>query len=555
MKHLELFARVACLALMPSLASAQGILQRFPGHGDVVAGVGDLDGDGHPEVLVGRTGLSGNTGEVQLVSILDGSILRTHPGSVINDGFAAAVARLGDVDNDGVGDYAISTTAGLAPAVRVYSGSSGALLRAILPPAGSGPFGSVLDAEGDVDGDQVRDLLITSTATIAGALPAVRLYSGQSGALLRTHFGASAQDVDFGAAIKILGDVDGDGRDDYAIGNPRGNTTRKGDVQVFSGATGALRYTLNRPGTLMDAFGTSISAQGDVNGDGHADLIVGSPLESTLPLTLGVIHVLSGFEGRSLQRMAYQGTCGMGSSVLGIADYDGDGTDDLLGFAPAYFSGDLIKNRNQIFVFSGSMGAVVASVDGYPYPAYAVRIVVSAGDLNSDGHDDWLVDSPGLSTPRPGTAVIRYGWAPQTSEYWPVSCSNGAPNSLGCFPVLDWSSASSMSVGPEPRVTATKLISNTVGLFLWGSTQANLPFSGGSLCVGAPVSRTPATAAGGSNGTCTGSTSFTFPRSLLLSHGLTVGSQLVVQSWSRDQGFPPPQNRSLTSAVAFTLWP
>src|SRR5688572_23385223 len=170
MKHLDLVAGVAILALTSSFASAQGILQRFPDHGDVVAGVGDLDGDGHPEVLAGRTGNFGHAGDVQLISVLDGSIFRTHPGSAINDGFASAVARLGDVDNDGVGDYAISTSAGLAPGVRVHSGASGAVLRTILPPAGSGPFGTVLDAEGDVDGDQVRDLLITSAATTAGAL-------------------------------------------------------------------------------------------------------------------------------------------------------------------------------------------------------------------------------------------------------------------------------------------------------------------------------------------------------------------------------------------------
>ncbi|HUR29089.1 MAG TPA: hypothetical protein VM509_12945, partial [Planctomycetota bacterium] len=94
MKHPELLAGVAFAALIPSLASAQAILQRFPDHGDVAAGVGDLDGDGQPEVLFGRTGRFGHAGEVQLVSIKDGSLLRTHTGVAVDDGFATAVARL-----------------------------------------------------------------------------------------------------------------------------------------------------------------------------------------------------------------------------------------------------------------------------------------------------------------------------------------------------------------------------------------------------------------------------------------------------------------------------
>ncbi|HTF89058.1 MAG TPA: integrin alpha [Planctomycetota bacterium] len=554
MKHLELCAGVAFVALIPSFASAQGILQRFDDHPDVVAGVGDLDGDGHPEVLVGRTGRFGRTGEVQVVSVLNGSVFRTHPGSAIDDGFATAGARLGDVDGDGIGDYAISTTAGLTPAVRVHSGANGAVLRTILPPAGSGPFGTVLDAEGDVDGDLVHDLLITSAATTAGALPAVRLYSGSSGALLRTHSGASVQEGDFGRAVKILGDVDGDGRDDYAIGNSRRLTTGKGEVQVYSGASGALRYTLNRPGSNPDRFGTAISGSRDVNGDGFADLLVGAPYEGTMAYTTGMVRLYSGFDGRVLLRMTAQGSFEFGQSVLGIADYDGDGVDDILGFSPAVYHGDVIKNENRAFVFSGSTGTMLDMVLGYPYVEFGgPGPVVSAGDLNSDGQEDWLVG--GFGNPGRSTAVIRHAAVPLTSSYWPSGCSNGWSNSLGCFPLLDWSTASSLSVGAEPRVTATKLIPNTVGLFLWGSTQANLPFNGQSLCVGPPVSRTPAAATGGTNGTCTGSTSFTFPRSLLLSHGLTVGSQLVVQSWSRDQGFPAPQNRSLTSGVAFTLWP
>jgi hypothetical protein len=373
----QLLALLGLTTLLNLPASAQGILDRYPELGNVVGGVGDLDGDGHPEILVGRTSGFGAAGEIRLVSVVDGSTLRSHFGAADDDGFGRAIAVHGDIDADGVGDYAISTTAGVSPGVRLHSGASGAVIRTLTPPLGTGLFGTVMSADGDVDGDSVRDLMVTSAGGASGP-PAVWLFPGRTGNLIRSHSSGIAQDLDFGCALSILGDTDGDGRGDYAIGNSRAQTSGDGEVRVYSGASGGLLYTLIRPAAFASELGASISPIGDVNGDGHADLVVGAPSESHLYFLQGMLFVYSGFDGSLLVRSHSQQAFDFGLSVLSIADYDGDGTRDILGFGSSVFVGGVINNRNTIQVISGRTGNTIDWVFGWPVEHGGQGPVVSA---------------------------------------------------------------------------------------------------------------------------------------------------------------------------------
>jgi hypothetical protein len=85
------------------------------------------------------------------------------------------------------------------------------------------------------------------------------------------------------------------------------------------------------------------------------------------------------------------------------------------------------------------------------------------------------------------------------------------------------------------------------------------PFAGGILCLQAPIRRTPPQSSGGSTvgSDCTGV--FVFDFNAWIASGadpaLVAGVSVWTQYWSRDPGFPPPANASLTDAATFVVWP
>ncbi len=164
-------------------------------------------------------------------------------------------------------------------------------------------FGAAL-ASGDFDGDRWPDLAVgvpgeaIGTASAAGA---VNVLYGVSTGLIATGSQLWHQNVSgiastavageqFGYALAI-GDFDGDGRDDLAIGAPFDDTSGAagGAVHVLYGtalglsATGSQLWsqaTAGIPGSVEDGddFGAAL-ATGDFDGDGYADLVVGAPGE------------------------------------------------------------------------------------------------------------------------------------------------------------------------------------------------------------------------------------------------------------------------------------
>ncbi|MGH7313988.1 MAG: integrin alpha, partial [Candidatus Rokuibacteriota bacterium] len=86
----------------------------------------------------------------------------------------------------------------------------------------------------------------------------------------------------FGFALTSLGDVDGDGAPDFAVGAPNQNVganVAQGQVLVVSGVSGTILHTLNDPDPQASAsFGRALAGTGDVNGDGIPDVAVGAPM-------------------------------------------------------------------------------------------------------------------------------------------------------------------------------------------------------------------------------------------------------------------------------------
>lgn len=170
----------------------------------------------------------------------------------------------GDVDADGRADIIVGTDSGTQALVRVFSGRTGTLLRSISPFVAF--RGGVRVAAGDVNGDGRAEVIV---AAGAGSVPIVKAYIGLTGGLLWAFNGMDS--TYRGGVFVTAADVDGDGRADLVIGSGRGDQSR---VRVFSGFNRGL---LQQFVALEPAYTGGIRvALLDTNGDGRADFVLGN---------------------------------------------------------------------------------------------------------------------------------------------------------------------------------------------------------------------------------------------------------------------------------------
>jgi hypothetical protein len=188
--------------------------------------------------------------------------------------------------------------------VYVFSGATSDTLYTLssLEPRTQGHFGYQVGALGDADGDGMPDLAVGAPGE--GTSGRVYVFSGATSDTLYTlvHPTGSTQAA-FGFAVVGAGDVDGDGRGDVIVGveadgPPNAPTDLSGRAYVFSGADGVLGATLLSPNAESGGhFGNAVAALGDVDGDGRADVIVGAVLEEQdlSPEGAGRVYLFSGF--------------------------------------------------------------------------------------------------------------------------------------------------------------------------------------------------------------------------------------------------------------------
>ncbi|MCA8975386.1 MAG: VCBS repeat-containing protein, partial [Planctomycetes bacterium] len=189
--------------------------------GQIAIGLDDPNGDGTTRLAISapQGSIAGRTrcGVVRVID-LAGRIVREHAGRRSIDAYGRSLARLGDLDGDGVEDFAIGTECELPPLyAEVRSGRTGDLLFAV--EAADFRVGSATVAAcGDADGDGVPDLLVAFGTLVPWQPPGgrVELVSGRSGATLRT-FTAGAPRDGFGTDVTVLGDLDGDGMAEFVV--------------------------------------------------------------------------------------------------------------------------------------------------------------------------------------------------------------------------------------------------------------------------------------------------------------------------------------------------
>ena len=166
----------------------------------------------------------------------------------------------------------------------------------------------------------------------------------------------------FGSAVATIGDVNGDGVPDFAVGAPAKNpgpTQISPEVYIFSGLDGNFVY--KNPGPVGSEFGSAIAALGDINGDGVPDFLVGAP-ESVGPGG-GCIFAISGANGGAIYDFeGQQAGAQLGAAIVGVGDVNGDGVPDFAGGAP-HASG-MQPDSGAIFIVSGATGGVLRTIPG-----------------------------------------------------------------------------------------------------------------------------------------------------------------------------------------------
>jgi hypothetical protein len=310
--------------------------------GTAVASIGDVDGDTTADLAVGAAPLTGviAPGVVRVYSGRTRAELYSVSGEVAADWFGYAVAGIDDVDDDGRPDFVVGApkcylNGAEAGRAYVFSGADGAPLDTLVADTVRGLFGHSVAGLGDVDQDGYGDFIVGApsdrTYDFMGGRALV--YSGKDRSLLYTFWGHTDGDGT-GAAVGPAGDFDLDSVPDILVGSFAKGYFGRGRVEVYSGKDGSILYTFLGD-EAHGGFGSALSGTGDLDGDGSPDLVVGACFEDDPVTDAGELFVFALGDPDSDGLAGINDNCPLLYNP-GQADYDSDGQGDLCDACPRF---------------------------------------------------------------------------------------------------------------------------------------------------------------------------------------------------------------------------
>ncbi len=323
--------------------------------GTALGKAGDLNGDGVGDIIVGAPGDSESAGRISVHSGADGSTILERTSTEAGDLFGMEARGIGDWNGDGVPDLLVGAPGADGPAgvdagrVELLSGRDLSLLMTFDGEREGEGLGRAAWGAARHDG---HFLALGAGGGGPEGRGEVRLYRGESARLLEV-IEADRSGVSLGSScVSLVGDVDADGVPDFSISDwqnrARGKMT--GRVVIHSGANGERLRVFT--GGYGSGFGTGDGIAGDVDLDGHADLVIGSWLSSRSASGGGAVFLISGATGEVFATWSGR-TVGdhVGFDATGLGDVDGDGAlDFLISAANSSIRG---PDTGRVFIVSG----------------------------------------------------------------------------------------------------------------------------------------------------------------------------------------------------------
>ncbi len=413
-------------------------------HAGTALDIGDLDGDGIGDLVLGAPYHDTHGGDAGAVYVVPGPVLGQQTldastrlaGEQAQERAGSAVAWVDDMDGDGFAELIV----GVERATGSHD-DSGAVYVVAGPVTGGGDLadhvrldgvsgnafaGASVAAAGDVDGDGVADFLVgapnSSASEASGGQAWLWLGPVTADADLDEAdggFRAVAASDEAGTSVSSAGDLNFDGYDDVAIGAPGHDAAggNHGAVFVFYGQPGwgGASYRLDAADARLDGegsesgTGTSLAPLGDLDGDNYDDLFVGAPDQGPTGGGWGVgqgyiawgPHAGASSLSSATRLQGPQLGSEAGRAVAASTDVDGDGELDLLLGGPGYDVTGATDAGMAWLLYGPAAGLAATTALSSADATWTggedqarLGAVLATGDTNGDGRGDLLLAAP-----------------------------------------------------------------------------------------------------------------------------------------------------------------